>query len=73
MFSYDIYFDLNLRSSKNVIDKTHEGRFIVLNATVKDVHCHIDITPKFNGESNPMTYDVAYSIVNNDNSVATCD
>ena len=36
MFSYDIYFDLNLRSSKNVIDKTHEGRFIVLNAIVKD-------------------------------------
>ena len=73
VFSYDIYFDLNLRSSKNVIDKTHEGRFIVLNAIVKDVHCHIDITPKFNGQSNPMTYDVAYSIVNTNNSVATCD
>ena len=73
VFSYDIYFDLNLRSSKNVIDKIHDGRFIVLNAIVKDAHCHIDITPKFNGESNPMTYDVAYSIVNNDNSVATCD
>ena len=73
MFSYDIYFDLNLRSSKNVIDKTHEGRFIVLNAIVKDVHCHIDITPKFNGQSNPMTYDVAYSISGNDNAIATCD
>ena len=73
VFSYDIYFDLNLRSSKNVIDNTHEGGFIVLNSIVKDVHCHIDIVPKFNGESNPMTYDVVFSIVGNNNAVATCD
>lgn len=67
IFSYDVYFDLNLMALRDAVDNSNDGTFIVGNATINDVHCKVEISPIFNGKTNPMTYDIIYSIIGNSN------
>lgn len=61
-FSYEVYFDLNLRVNKSLMkNNDYNGKYIIGNAIVKDLRGIVILTPSFN-ETSEMTYTVQYRI-----------
>lgn len=66
-FKYQVKFNLNLSVKRNIVDKSTFGerKYIIGNATVKDVICEVQFTPKFSYATPQMKYDVMYTVVGN--------
>ena len=66
-FTYTAYFDIDVRLDKgkygDVIASTNKTNWVVGHATINGVKCTVEMSPKFNGASSAMTYDVTYKIV----------
>lgn len=69
MFTYQMQFDLYIKSTKDVISQNE--KYCIGNAVVKDLTCNVQFIPEFQlGQSNPIKYTVNY-VIENKNS-ATC-
>jgi hypothetical protein len=65
-FTYNVLVDVHLVQDKGWMSKNRSdnNKYVIANATVKDMLCSVIFTPKlaWSGTSGTLTYDVKYSI-----------
>jgi hypothetical protein len=63
VFAYNVYMDVHLVQNKEWMQKhAQDGKYVIANATVKDMKCSVEFTPKYDDFNGNITYDVVYSV-----------